>query len=485
MLQKDLLKCLDSPQAVELFRRCKPQNPEQLKHYCYTFFGYQIPDVKICPDHSTPFDYLKGSFFRQHDGCACWANRGGAKTLLGGLSALLDSIHTPNCATRILGGSEEQSDRMYQHSKDGLKHFSDYLDGEATRKITRFSNGSTIGILTASQKSVRGTHVPRLKLDEIEEIDPDVYEAAVFIAQSTKDIRACTENFSTMHRFGGTMDTLCAKTPTLYKWCLWETIEKCVDRTCSQCPLWRDCQGKAENADGYISIDDAIGWMRDSSRASWEAEQLCLRPTMHGAVYPEFDDAIHVKPLTVNHNACVYRAIDWGFNYFACLWLQEDKNGAVYVLKEYKGEGKSLPVNIAAIKEKEQPFSNLIRESYVDPAGTGANDQTGKNNIQVMRDAGIHCEYTTSRKWRSVVNGINLVRNFLAPASGKARLYISDKCPWLINSFHSYAWRKTSHVYLDEPEKNTPWEHPMDALRYYFVNRHVPPDVRFYSWGYD
>jgi hypothetical protein len=80
-----------------------------------------------------------------------------------------------------------------------------------------------------------------------------------------------------------------------------------------------------------------------------------------------------------------------------------------------------------------------------------------------------------------VTNGINLVRDFLAPASGNIRLLVADRCKWVIQSMQNYAWRTVNGVHIDEPEKNTPWEHPMDALRYYFVNRHTPPDVRFYS----
>ncbi|NIA07716.1 MAG: hypothetical protein GWP14_08830, partial [Actinobacteria bacterium] len=30
--------------------------------------------------------------------------------------------------------------------------------------------------------------------------------------------------------------------------------------------------------------------------------------------------------------------------------------------------------------------------------------------------------------------------------------------------------RTAGGVYIDRPEEHTPWEHPLDALRYFFVN---------------
>ena len=46
-------------------------------------------------------------------------------------------------------------------------------------ETTRYRNGSKIKTLAASPTSVRGPHVPSLKLDEVDEIDPDIRESAM------------------------------------------------------------------------------------------------------------------------------------------------------------------------------------------------------------------------------------------------------------------------------------------------------------------
>ena len=55
---------------------------------------------------------------------------------------------------------------------------------------TVLNNQSNIQILTASSKSVRGAHPQKLKLDEIDEIDPNIYEAALLIPKPSGGIKA-------------------------------------------------------------------------------------------------------------------------------------------------------------------------------------------------------------------------------------------------------------------------------------------------------
>jgi hypothetical protein len=100
----------------------------------------------------------------------------------------------------------------------------------------------------------------------------------------------------------------------VFKWCMWEVIEKCTDRSCSQCPLWTDCQGKAKWPCGYLKIDDCITQMQRASRGGWEAEMLCKRPNLEDAVFAEFNPAIHVRQIDYDPNLPLYRAIDFGFS---------------------------------------------------------------------------------------------------------------------------------------------------------------------------
>ena len=64
------------------------------------------------------------------------------------------------------------------------------ISGRAVRKgKCRFGNGSAVEVLTQSATSVRGQHVQKLRCDEVELFDDDVFAAAKFTTQSTDRIR--------------------------------------------------------------------------------------------------------------------------------------------------------------------------------------------------------------------------------------------------------------------------------------------------------
>ena len=94
----------------------------------------------------------------------------------------------------------------------------------------------------------------------MELFDSQVFAAAKFVTQSTNGLVAAMETISTMHKPFGLMHKLVAgaeanDTP-VFKWCMFEVIEKCTDRSCSLCPLNSDCRGRAKHAAGYLKIDD-------------------------------------------------------------------------------------------------------------------------------------------------------------------------------------------------------------------------------------
>ena len=102
------------------------------------------------------------SFFEMVQDSVCWANCGSGKTLLGALATWLDTVFKTGCATKVLGGSLEQSKRMYEHltgEGDGwgmvTEDFRYLLRGDMLAQRTVLSNQSNIQILTASSKSVR------------------------------------------------------------------------------------------------------------------------------------------------------------------------------------------------------------------------------------------------------------------------------------------------------------------------------------------
>lgn len=492
----------DIKRATHLYsalRGTRPETRRDLKNYVKAFLGIDVPDKKICPDHNSPVDYLWHSFREQFSvrspkdsdkqdtrceilvpkvrdtknaDCIIWANRAGGKTELAAVATLLDCLFKSNCQVRILGGSGEQAGRMYEYLMGFLNHgFEQFLAGPVRKAKCRFTNGSSVEVLTQSATSVRGQHIQKLRCDELELFDEDVFAAAKFTTHSTPGVTAAMELISTMHQPYGLMQKVVSSAPKfgtpIFKWCIWEVIEKCIDRSCSRCPLWPDCQGKAKAANGYLKIDDCITQMRRASRAGWEAEMLCKRPSRQNVVFDEFDPAVHVQPLDYDPNLPLYRALDFGFvNPFVCLWIQVDSAGIVRVIDEYVRSRATIDVHTAEMKSRTPVPEEKVAATFCDPAGKSVNDVTGTSVVRELRALGIAVRFKRS----SILEGIELIRRAIRSGDGQSTLIISPRCPRLIEAMECYHYPESGSSAGELPLKDGLYDHPIDALRYFFVN---------------
>jgi len=465
-------------------QRSRPKCKRDLKNYVKVFLGLDIPDKRICPEHSAPMDYLWHSFSADfatvkeaNADAIIWANRAGGKTELAAVATLLDCVFKPNCQVRILAGSGEQAGRMYEYLTGFLHNgFEDLLAGPIRKDKCSFANGSAVEVLTQSPMSVRGQHIQKLRCDEVELFDEDVFAAAKFTTRSKAGLIAAMEMISTMHRPYGLMQRIVSSasqfgTP-VFKWCIWEVIEKCRDRNCSQCPLWGDCQGKAKQTDGYLKIDDCITAMRRASRAGWEAEMLCKKPSLENVVFDEFDPAGHVRQVDYDANLPVYRSLDFGFvNPFVCLWIQVGEDDVVRVIDEYVRSRATIDAHAVEIKERTLGGEERVAATFCDPAGGSVNDVTGTSVVRELRTLGIVARYRRS----GILEGIELVRRAIRAGDGKSSLVISPRCQRLIEAMQCYHYPEPSSSASSElPLKDGVYDHPIDALRYFFVNYKHP-----------
>jgi hypothetical protein len=446
-------------------RRVRPEGRRDLGNYVKVFLGIGVPDKKICGEHNSPMDYLWNSFSgdfaterRVNADAVVWANRGGGKTELAAIATLLDCVFKPSCQVRILAGSGEQAGRMYEYLTGFLNNgFDELLAGPVLKGKCRFANGSAVEVLTQSTASVRGQHIQKLRCDEIELFDEKVFSAAKFTTHSKAGLTAGMEMISTMHRPYGLMQKIVSSakrfgTP-VFKWCMWEVIEKCTDRSCSQCSLLGDCQGKAKKANGYLKIDDCISAMRRASREH--------------VVFDEFNPDVHVKSIDYDANLPLYRAIDFGFvNPFVCLWIQVDDEGVVRVIDEYVRSRATIDVHAEQIKERTPGGEERVAATFCDPAGKSANDVTGTSTIRELRGLGITTRYRRS----GILEGIELVRRAIRAGDGASKLVISPRCQRLIEAMRCYHYPESGKAASELPLKDGLYDHPIDALRYFFVN---------------
>ncbi|MFO0856245.1 MAG: hypothetical protein U0640_02670 [Phycisphaerales bacterium] len=336
----------NSTDVVDIGQR--PTTPDELHSWLVTHLNIRVPRTALIEGNCAPFDYLQFAFFGdtchrlpkavgaditpdlsdsssegpgqsdnaqsniQLTDCVVWANRGGGKTFLGAVATLLDLLFKPGIEIRILGGSMEQSRRMHAHLRRLFdprtsEALASMVDGRITERKLSLKNGSEVELLAQSHTSVRGTRVQKLRCDEVDLFDREVWEAAQLTTRSKQCgdvfVQGSVECLSTMHVPHGVMHELVQEARAgirkLFRWGVVDALEHCPPaRECPKCVLMPECAGKAksrsENDAGHIAIDDAISMKRRVAVATWESEMLCLRPTRSSSVLPEFDSRVHV-----------------------------------------------------------------------------------------------------------------------------------------------------------------------------------------------
>lgn len=469
----------------------------------------EIPDTALIEGHSAPFDYLCHAFFDgRPDGrggagagvrsgvassdSIVWANRGGGKTFLAAVATLLDLVHKPGISVRILGGSLDQSKRLYGHLRALFEGSAlmGLVDGKITQRGLRLVSGSEAQVLAQSQTAVRGTRVQKIRCDEVELFDPEVWEAAQLATMGKECggvwVPGTIECLSTMHVPYGLMYRLVRDATVggsdgsgmseraLFKWGVIDVIEKCPEqRDCSVCPLNSECGGKAKrgggSAGGHLALSDVVQLKSRVGEVTWQAEMLCTRPRRDDCVLPEFERARHVVGSFDSGSAGVWiGGMDFGIRApTVLLWGAIDEGGVLRIVGERVVAGEPIATHIGAIRSGGHgacapfPVPGWIG---VDPAGRQRSEQTGVSTIEVMRRSGL----VIRDKRMGIAAGLDLIRTRLKPATGGPTLLVHGSCEKLIESLERYRYP------TDQPESVVPVkdgsDHAVDALRYMVQN---------------
>lgn len=158
-----------------------PRTEEELYYLVQALWGHTIPRHKVCPEHDAPFDAFAHAYFARDPQILIHGSRG-----LAGKSRLLSILGLTQAAVlgsdvNILGGSLAQSTNIHETMRDAwdYEHSPKHLiRGDATQGLIELQNNAKIRPLTASQRTVRGPHPARLLLDEIDEMDEAILNAA-------------------------------------------------------------------------------------------------------------------------------------------------------------------------------------------------------------------------------------------------------------------------------------------------------------------
>lgn len=449
-----------------------------------------IATASVCGAHTAPLRWLAEIHIRRPPLSLVLGPRGGGKSYLSALDTHLNSRSNPGHATRILGGSKAQSEQIHRALVDVVQLGN---DEKVIRRLLKeeasYTNGSEVRILAASSTSVRGPHVPSLKLDEVDEIDPERREAALGMCMNRKGQSASVMMTSTWHRVGGPMSQLLERGRAgefpVYEFCIFEVLEKCPEERsgrflekCADCPLVTWCHSdlgthpsglpKAKRSHGHYAIDALIQKIRGTSLRSFEADYLCLGPRADGVWFADFDPSAAASELAEYCQLLpVYVALDTGV-FTAAVFMQVAGKGRddeeVHVFADYLAENRTVEQNAFELLELARRRCGGRVEAYWYDPPSSARTAMGVSVRGELESAGIR----PMHPWPtgSVADSLALLDSFVRPADGRSRLRIHPRCTSLIESFRNYRRARRSHQWMDYPEDpQHPHEDLIDALR--------------------
>jgi hypothetical protein len=506
-------------------RHRRPTTPLHLWSWIKNHTGVNLAREHVCDEHCAPMDVMACWQFDRPPNCLLLGPRGGGKSFMTAIDSHLCSRFEARHGVRVLGGAKSQArqvlegfDEAILSGEGALGSDKDAISKRQVEKI-EYANGSKVEILTASPTSVRGPHVPTLRIDEVDEIEPELLEACVGMVMDKEEGRAgrpknlmgpMISRTSTWHNLGGPMEGAIEsskaeneKRPGSYPfftYCLFDVLRRCPDslsgpnlEKCPQCPLMPYCHEdkeshggvpKAKRADGHYSVVSALQKLSAVSRRTFEADYLCRGVRVEGLWFPEFSEANNVTAeAEYDPRLPVQFALDTGLRtagawFQVRQWIATTVNGQAYpevevtVFADYYAEhltpgehlrgstDRSSHVGIIPLADK--LCQGRFDQRWTDPAGRARN-AIGSITLGEWEAAGMSFQNWPNLKVRE---GLGLLENLIKSADGRVRLKVHPRCRHVLHAFQTYRRKQLRGQWLDEPEDpQHPSEDLMDALR--------------------
>jgi hypothetical protein len=213
-----------------------PTTPDELWWVVKAMWGVEIPRVQVCPEHQAPFDAFCDAYFGNRFNWALWyGSRGTGKSYLLAILALTKAALLEIDIT-LLGGSMAQSQNVHEHVENLMMatNAPRQMVASSIQSELEFGPGNWIRPLPASQKTVRGPHPSMTLLDEIDEMEKKVYDAAMGQAMEKPNKRghlvpemvvASSTWQNPVGTFQAVKDDAEAKGMPIFTWCYREVLE--------------------------------------------------------------------------------------------------------------------------------------------------------------------------------------------------------------------------------------------------------------------
>lgn len=190
-----------------------------------------------------------------------------------------------------------------------------------------------------------------------------------------------------------------------------------------------------------------------------------------GSYFEEFRRDRHTVPdFRVPPHWRRYRAIDYGLDMLAVLWIAVDEEGRSYVYREWTRERLIVRDAARGILERTLPGEE-IDATFAPPDLWSTQKDTGRTMEEIFRGCGVALTKADNNR----VQGHMLIKDRLAAnTDGRPGLVIFRSCQRLIRDLTAIqSDGENPNDAAREPHDVT---HTVDALRYYCVSRVAPAE---------
>lgn len=347
------------------------EREQELKDYLWQKFGVKIPEVRVCANHVAPWEVFRAAYFATRPVIVVKGSRGLAgKTFTLGLLGLTEAL-TLGADVTILGGSGAQSARVHAAMNKlwaSPNAPREEVVGEPGVMKTRFRRGNEIEALTASQRSVRGPHPQRLRLDEVDEMDWKIFEAATGQTMAARGILPQTTIGSTHQHPRGTFSKVIKlaqeKGWWVTEWCYRETMEP----------------------HGWLLRSEVNRKRDEMTKGMWDTEVELQEPSAEGlAIDPDlvekmFDARLgqdagvlgrDVEYETPSPRGAYATGGDWGkFGHHTCTATLRTDTRPMWFMAFYRDRRRPYHLMVPVFNARMKRFP-----------GTGAHDAHGVGNV--------------------------------------------------------------------------------------------------------
>ena len=358
-----------------------PVTKNELWYLVKALWNVEIPRKRVCEGHVAPFDAFAEAFFGNASNYALWyGSRGTGKSYMLALLALTKAAVLDINVT-LLGGSMAQSQNVHEHVADLLRkpNAPMYAIDKNIQTEIGFIAGNWIRPLPASQKTVRGPHPHMTLLDEIDEMDKPIYDAAMGQAMRKPNARGELINemvvaSSTWQNPEGTfkevMDDCLARDLPVRTWCYREVLRTEENPTGWMDPDFIERKRNTVTIEMF-RVEYELGEPSGTSRAiDVDALNRCLTDAQPIREIKKLNEHLIVFEEPVPH-ATYATGADWA----------KENDKTVIATWRMDVEPRAL-VKVHTMNRK--PWPEMIghfNRTMIDYQGSSAHDATGIGNV--------------------------------------------------------------------------------------------------------